>query len=126
MRQAHHMILWICIDWSRKQCLHRRRINTRLPLCTIRNLAFTLSSRRQCPTCNGTKIQCIGWCSISYWHNPTALGTPRLRGSRKPHAGFHGCQRSRNKRSTMTLKGITSHTPSYVRAEPNMVISRWI
>jgi hypothetical protein len=36
-------------------------------------------------------------------------------------------QQRKNKWSTRTpLKSITSHKPSYVRAEPNMVISRWI
>jgi hypothetical protein len=36
------------------------------------------------------------------------------------------CQRSKNKWSMRTLKRATSHMPSYIRAEPNMVISRWI
>jgi hypothetical protein len=42
---SRHMILWICIDWSRKRCLHRRRVNTRLPLCMI--LALLLHSKQQ-------------------------------------------------------------------------------
>jgi nitrogen regulatory protein PII-like uncharacterized protein len=36
------------------------------------------------------------------------------------------CQLNKSKQSVRTLRSGTSHMPSYIRVEPNMVTSRWI
>jgi hypothetical protein len=35
-------------------------------------------------------------------------------------------EQNKSKQSVRTLRNATSHTPSYIRAEPNMATSRWI